>query len=127
MLYMDGLLSLVILGLWVFCLIDVITTDESLCRNLGKVMWVVLVILLPLVGSLAWLIAGRPQTQRDLPYKGNYGPVVPDHDRPVHREHPDPVSESVYQDGLRRRAEEQRQIHRERQRRQLESGDDSSA
>lgn len=127
MLYMDGILGLVVLGLWVFCLIDVITTDESLCRNLGKVMWLVLVLILPFIGSVAWLVAGRPQPQGDLPYKGNYGPIVADRERPVRREDPDPDREAAYQESLRRRAEEQRQIYRQRQRKELEGGDQSGS
>ena len=78
MLYVDEFVGFIILGLWIFCLIDAITTDESLCRNLGKVMWIVLIVFLPLVGSVAWLVAGRPEAARPMPYKGNYGPVVSD-------------------------------------------------
>lgn len=52
--------TIVVMGLWIFALLDVIQTDEILVRNLPKMMWLVLVIFIPLVGSLAWLIAGRP-------------------------------------------------------------------
>ena len=125
MLYMDGLLSLVVLGLWIFCLIDVITTDESLCRNLSKTMWVLLVLFLPAVGSLAWLIAGRPQAPADLPYKGNRGRAVPtvyDRERPARQVDPDPDAEADYQRALRARAEEQRQAYRAKQQRELGEG-----
>ena len=125
MLYMDGLLSLVVLGLWIFCLIDVITTDESVCRNLPKTMWVLLVLFLPAVGSLAWLIAGRPQAPADLPYKGNRGTAVPtvyDRERPAHQVDPDPDAEADYQRALRARAEEQRQAYRAKQQRELGEG-----
>jgi hypothetical protein len=125
-LYVDGLLSLMVLGLWVFCLVDAITTDESLCRNLPKIGWILLVVFLPLVGSIAWLLAGRPQTQRDLPYKGNYRqetPAVYDRERPVHQADPDPEREAEYQRALRARAEEQRALYRARQRRELEGGE----
>ena len=125
MLYMDGLLSLVVLGLWIFCLIDVITTDESVCRNLPKTMWVLLVLFLPAVGSLAWLIAGRPQAPADLPYKGNRGRAVPtvyDRERPARQVDPDPDAEADYQRALRARAEEQRQAYRAKQQRELGEG-----
>lgn len=125
MLYMDGLLSLVVLGLWIFCLIDVITTDESVCRNLPKTMWVLLVLFLPAVGSLAWLIAGRPQAPADLPYKGNLGTAVPtvyDRERPARHVDPDPDAEADYQRALRARAEEQRQAYRAKQQRELGEG-----
>ena len=126
MLYMDGALSLVVLALWIFCLIDVITTDEGACRNLSKTFWLVLVVFLPAVGSLAWLLAGRPQAPADLPYKGNRGssvPVVHDRERPVRPVDPDPEREAAYQRALRARAEEQRQAYRARQqRRELDEG-----
>lgn len=121
MLYLDGMLALAIGLLWIFCLIDVITTDESLCRNLPKVMWLLLVLFLPLVGSIAWIVAGRPQTAPNLPYKGNTGPAFPEYDRPGRYVHPDPVADEAYRQSLRDRAEQQRQAYRDRQRR--EDGD----
>lgn len=45
--------------LMVFVLVDIITKDESQIRNLPKVLWVVIVIFLPIVGSIIWFIGGR--------------------------------------------------------------------
>ncbi|MDV6283774.1 PLDc N-terminal domain-containing protein [Rhodococcus jostii] len=47
--------------LWVLCFADAITTDDDQFRNLSKEGWLVIVLLLPLVGSVLWLLAGRPQ------------------------------------------------------------------
>ena len=47
--------------LMIYCLIEAISTDESVVRNLPKFAWVLLILFFPLVGSIAWLIAGRPQ------------------------------------------------------------------
>jgi hypothetical protein len=52
--------GLVLLALWLYCIFDCITTDESLARNLPKGFWVMIVLFLPDVGSIAWLLAGRP-------------------------------------------------------------------
>ena len=52
--------GLAILALWLFCLIDVIVTDDYRIRNMPKSVWVLVVVLLPTVGSVAWLVAGRP-------------------------------------------------------------------
>jgi hypothetical protein len=57
----DGLLALLVLGFWLFCLFDVITTDESQMRNLSKTWWIVIVLFFSVVGSIMWLVAGRPQ------------------------------------------------------------------
>ncbi len=51
--------GLVILALWLFCLIDVIVTDDYRIRNMPKSVWVLVVVLLPTVGSIA-LARRRP-------------------------------------------------------------------
>jgi hypothetical protein len=48
------------LGLLVFALIDCIQTDSVVVRNLPKTFWVLIIIFVPVVGSVAWLVAGRP-------------------------------------------------------------------
>jgi hypothetical protein len=122
-LYLDGLLSIAVLLLWIFCLIDVITTDESMCRNLSKIVWLLLVLFLPAIGSIAWLVAGRPQAAPDLPYKGNTGPAFPEYERPGRYVDPDPERDEAYLRSLRERAEEQRRAYREKQQRELGEGD----
>jgi len=56
----DGVVALALLVLWIFCILDVISTEEVLCRNLPKYFWLIIVIILPDVGSIAWLLLGRP-------------------------------------------------------------------
>jgi hypothetical protein len=56
----DGVVALALLVLWVFCILDVISTEEVLFRNLPKYVWLFIVIILPDVGSIAWLLLGRP-------------------------------------------------------------------
>ena len=55
-----GLIGILLVALWAYCIFDVISTDEALMRNMPKVLWLVLVILIPTVGALAWLMLGRP-------------------------------------------------------------------
>jgi hypothetical protein len=52
--------ALLEIGLLVYCLIDCIQSDSERVRNLPKLVWVLLIVLLPLVGGIAWLVAGRP-------------------------------------------------------------------
>lgn len=75
MLYADGVIGLVLLGLWLFAIFDVIATDSALCRNLPKGLWLILVIILPDVGSIAWLILGRPAQAGFRPGDPNYRPA----------------------------------------------------
>lgn len=55
-----GLVGAIFFVLWVYCLLDVIASDESLVRNLPKIPWLFLVLLFGPVGSVAWLALGRP-------------------------------------------------------------------
>ncbi len=48
------------LALVLFCLIDCVQSDEHRVRNLPKWAWIVLIILIPIVGCIIWLFAGRP-------------------------------------------------------------------
>src|SRR4051794_22176138 len=57
----EGILGIFLLGLWIYCIFDAISTDASMVRNLPKNFWIILVIILPDVGSIAWLVLGRPE------------------------------------------------------------------
>ena len=43
-------------------LVDIITRPEWQVKHLPKLVWVLLVVLLPLIGSIVWFIAGREYT-----------------------------------------------------------------
>ncbi|GAB2460014.1 PLD nuclease N-terminal domain-containing protein [Jatrophihabitans fulvus] len=55
-----GALGVILIGVWIFCVIDTLTTPAEQVRNLPKLAWVAIVVLLFEIGALAWLIAGRP-------------------------------------------------------------------
>ncbi len=57
------------LALTVYCLIDAVQTDEVLMRNLPKIAWVILILLFPVVGPVAWLVAGRPDKNTAAQYQ----------------------------------------------------------
>ncbi|MER5622931.1 PLDc N-terminal domain-containing protein [Streptosporangium sp. NPDC002544] len=63
---MPLLVGLAIFAFWLYCLFDVITTPDEESRNLPKLLWVLIVVLLLAVGGLFWLLLGRP-----------YGPRAP--------------------------------------------------
>lgn len=52
------------IALLVFCLIDCVQSDQDRVRNLSKGWWLVLIVVLPIAGGVAWLVAGRPVTPR---------------------------------------------------------------
>lgn len=61
MFYGGGLVGFLLLGFWLWAIFDVISTDESMVRNLPKFAWLMLVIFLSTIGALAWLLLGRPE------------------------------------------------------------------
>ncbi len=115
MLYFDGLLGIVTFGLWIFCLVDVITTDEGSCRNLPKGLWLLLVLVVPLVGSIIWLVAGRPQqvARARGPFE-RHAPAFPEYDRPGRFAATSPEDDEEFLRKCRERAEAQRKLAREK-------------
>jgi hypothetical protein len=60
LLFEEGLIPVLMLALWIYCIFDVIASEDVLIRSLPKVTWLLIVIFLPDIGSLAWLLLGRP-------------------------------------------------------------------
>ncbi|MBF0688951.1 MAG: PLDc N-terminal domain-containing protein [Cellulomonas sp.] len=90
------------IALLVFCLIDCIQSDSDRVRNLSKGWWLVLIVVLPLVGGIAWLVAGRPQTPRtQVAWRATETAGFPEYERP--RRYGDDADAAE-----RRRAEERR-------------------
>jgi hypothetical protein len=115
MLFLDGGALLFVLALWLYCLFDVITTPEGHCRNLPKGMWLMVVLLLPDIGSIIWLVAGKEWSNSSgsgLRYKGNTGSSAaaryPEYDRPGRVAASNPDNDEEFLARLRARAEEQR-------------------
>lgn len=75
------LFPLINLALMIYCLIDCIQTDTPRVRNLPKTLWVLLIVILPLAGGVAWLVAGRPPRQPREPGRPrSQAPRGPDDD-----------------------------------------------
>ncbi|HYZ92937.1 MAG TPA: PLD nuclease N-terminal domain-containing protein [Actinomycetota bacterium] len=61
MLLIRGLVFVAAIGIWFYCIYDVIRTDAAAIQHLHKVVWLAFVLLVPTVGALAWLFLGRPE------------------------------------------------------------------
>lgn len=116
-------LAVVGFALWVYCLVDVIGRGEDGVRHLPKVAWIVLVLLFPFVGSVAWLLVGREsRTPRRSPHE-RAAPAFPEYDRPGRAAAQDAQADEEFLKGVRERAERQREAYRREQlRRQQEEG-----
>jgi hypothetical protein len=124
---------LIEIGLLVYCLIDAIQTPAEDHRNLAKPLWILLIILVPIVGAIAWLVAGRPPRHAGTPRTPGFpeyertrqAPLAPDDDpaflarlRQVDDEHEQTLNR--WEADLRRREEELR-------RRDAQRGDEAPA
>jgi hypothetical protein len=69
------LLVLAVLAATIFCIIDCIQSEDREIRNLPKIVWLLLILVAPIVGPIAWFVAGRPQPDR--PVLGTPRPAVP--------------------------------------------------
>ncbi|MEU5842017.1 PLDc N-terminal domain-containing protein [Rhodococcus sp. NPDC047139] len=105
--------------LWVGCLVDVICSDEHRVRHLPKLLWLMIVLLLPLIGSLLWLVLGRPQGVVDI-LSSKSTPQYPRPSRPVLA----PENDEDFQRRFRARVEEQRRLAQEQRRH--DEGSDSA-
>jgi hypothetical protein len=80
------LYALVVLGLFAYAVVDLVSTPASAVRTLPKPLWFV-VVLPPVFGPLAWLLFGRARRGRgDVPSAPPIRPVAPDDDEDFLRE-----------------------------------------
>lgn len=59
-----------LLGIWIYSIIDAVQAEGSRVRTLPKVAWVLILFFVPLVGSALWFWLGRPRADRF----GSFGP-----------------------------------------------------
>ncbi|MGY2874007.1 hypothetical protein ACVW00_001197 [Marmoricola sp. URHA0025 HA25] len=123
MIRVEGGFFLLLLALDVFCVIDLIQTPEHQVRNLPKIAWLLLILLFPPIGSIAWLAAGRPQSgPRPASAHERSVPQFPEYDRPGRAAAANPESDEEFLRRVRERAEEQRRKAAEEKKRREEDG-----
>lgn len=115
-----GGFGLLVVALWIFCLVDVITSNEFEVRNLPKLGWLLIVLLLPMVGSIVWLVAGRPQTGAVAPPRPQSS-RFPEYERPGRHVAVKPEDDEEFLRRCRERAEQQRRAAKEQSQAEDES------
>jgi hypothetical protein len=92
MLVLAAVLVLVALGVWLYCLFEVLSTTEGDARHLPKFAWFMIVLLLFDLGAIAWLVFGRRRGYvtadvsawpPDFLMSGDGGPQEPDTPAPL--------------------------------------------
>jgi hypothetical protein len=118
-------LSLIVLVVMIAALVDIIGSDAAGIRGIPRWAWLLLVIFLPLVGSVVWFLAGRPVAATAWRASGSGRASAlgfPEYDVPGRFEPADPEADAEFLRRCRERAEQQRrQGELDRRRRERES------
>ena len=70
-----GIVGFLLLAFWIWALVDCISSDSAMVRNLPKLAWLVIVVLLFDIGAILWLLLGRPLNKHWRPTV--YGEATP--------------------------------------------------
>ena len=68
----------IVVVLAIYCLVQVVQSRPATVRALPKWLWALVVLVIPLLGSVAWLLVGRPRGRR--PPNRPARPLAPDDD-----------------------------------------------
>lgn len=100
------LLVLLAVGLAVYALVDLSSSDEDERGGIPKGLWVVLIVLLPFVGGIAWILVRR--SQRSATRYGSGGRFAAGRPGPGRRRRSGPVAPDDDPEFLWRLEQEQR-------------------
>jgi hypothetical protein len=76
------LLFLVQIVLAVLALISCLSAEEDQIRALPRLVWVLIILFFPLIGSIAWFLAGRPARDGGAGDRWRVGGGFPEAKRP---------------------------------------------
>jgi peptidoglycan/LPS O-acetylase OafA/YrhL len=77
---LKALVVIVPVVLAIYCLVQVAQSRSDLVRTLPRWVWALMILLVPLFGSVAWLTIGRPRQPRGSAPPPRRRPVAPDDD-----------------------------------------------
>lgn len=61
------LVTLLLLGVWLYCVLDVLRTDDSEFRHLSRRGWFAVAFFGFVIGSVLWLLEGRDRRRVPVP------------------------------------------------------------
>lgn len=77
---LKALVVIVPVVLAIYCLVQVAQSRPDRVRTLPRWAWALLIVLVPLLGAVAWLAVGRPADQRPSAPPRRSRPIAPDDD-----------------------------------------------
>jgi len=76
--------TLLLIGFIVYCVIDIVRSEDDERLGVHPALWVLLVVLFPIIGGVVWLAVSRTKRGQRTPYRpaqaAPAGPVAPDDD-----------------------------------------------
>ena len=122
MIKLELLFTVIVFGVWIFTLVDVAQAPAPQIRNLPKVGWLIVVLLFPVLGTVAWFVLGRPEGSQPLAAGERAVPQFPEYDRRGRNAAADPEKDAEFLRQVRARAEEQRKRYEAQKKRDREKG-----
>ena len=98
---------------WVYCVVTVLISRDDQVKHLPKIGWLILVLLFPFVGGIAWLLVGRDRGAVSRSSYERPATAFPEYDRPGRAAGATPESDEEFLRRIRERAEEQRRRGRD--------------
>lgn len=59
--------AILAVALLVYGIVDLIVTSDARIRRLNRVLWAVIIVLVPIIGPIAWLTLGKAPVGTDAP------------------------------------------------------------
>lgn len=117
--YTALLVGLIVLA-FVVGVIDVLCRDDTGVRLLPRWGWFLMVLVVPVAGTVVWLLLGRPRKRRRGGERRMSSVVgsFPEYDRPGRFVPQDPAADAEFLQRCRERAEQQRREAELQRRRQ---------
>jgi Phospholipase_D-nuclease N-terminal len=110
---MRNLLAVAIVGLVVYTIFDVLRSEADERFGLSRALWILLIVVVPVLGSIAWLVARRQARARGAGGSGSGG-TRPGPSPRGPRRPSGPVAPDDDPEFLWRLAQQQRRAQRER-------------
>lgn len=63
-----------LIGFWVYAVIDCVVTDARRARGISKPAWVIVTIFLSVIGGVLWFVIGKDRTGRSGQLRGDRAP-----------------------------------------------------
>lgn len=54
--------AVIVIALYVYALVDLATSPSDQVRTLPRLVWLLVILVIPVVGAVGWLVLGRPRT-----------------------------------------------------------------